>query len=218
MQNNNSHGICASFARPRVNKFAGGAMVAVMLASPALGDTVTNLAYPSVPTSWSFFNGSAGTSPTVAPDGTRTGVVVDASGTGGGHYVRSQVSGHGRDGLHFFQIPPRLERRPKFAGLHWQECVRETRPKALLDIQRPHRRIYLARPIARRLRDRADCADRLVACLGDFQADFDRECKSRRFLGNQGNLRSLGRTARNGSIPEQASSNDGWSCERGESA
>ena len=92
MQNNNSHGSCASFARPRVNKFAGGAMVAVMLTSPALADTVTNLAYPSVPTSWSFFNASAGTSPTVAPDGTRTGVVVDASrqsprmerGTGGG--------------------------------------------------------------------------------------------------------------------------------------
>jgi hypothetical protein len=84
MQNNISHGSCASFARPRVNKFAGGAMVAVMLTSPALADTVTNLAYPSVPTSWSFFNASAGTSPTVAPDGTRTGVVVDASGTGGG--------------------------------------------------------------------------------------------------------------------------------------
>lgn len=209
MQNNHSHGSCASFARPRVNKFAGGAMVAVMLTSPALADTVTNLAYPSVPTSWSFFNASAGTSPTVAPDGTRNRRR---------HYVRSQVSGHGRDGLHFFKIPPRLERRPKFAGLHWQECVRETRPKALLDIQRPHRRIYLARPIPRRLRDRADCADRLVACLGDFHADFDRECKSRRFLGNHGNLRSLGRTARNGSIPEQASSNDGWSCERGESA
>ncbi len=84
MQNNISQGSYASFARPRVNKFAGGAMVAVMLTSPALADTVTNLAYPSVPTSWSFFNGSAGTSPTVAPDGTRTGVVVDASGTGGG--------------------------------------------------------------------------------------------------------------------------------------
>ncbi|MFZ3327062.1 MAG: hypothetical protein WA231_14720 [Methylocella sp.] len=84
MQNNHSHGSCASFARPRVNKFAGGAMVAVMLTSPAFADTVTNLAYPSLPTSWSFFNGSAGTSPTVAPDGTMTGVVVDASGTGGG--------------------------------------------------------------------------------------------------------------------------------------
>jgi hypothetical protein len=167
-------------------------MVAVMLTSPAVADTVTNLAYRSIPTSWSF--NAAGIPPTVAPDGTRDGRCCGRKRNRRRHYVPSQVSGRGRGDLHFFKISPRRQRRSKFEGLHWQGCLRD-RPKAMPDLQRPYRRVHIARQAYCRLRDCAGRSNRLVAGLGDIQAAGNHQREPRRFLGNHGIFRGLRGTA-----------------------